>query len=229
MPSSSDRIIKTRRPIRRVVVVPVEPEATPWDGAEASDKGGDEKESRERWEDVIQMTQTEFQQELDFAYQKGLEEGKLMGYRHAEAEISPTMQTLSRMIEEIQARQDELFNSTEQYLLELIFRISERIVGTISRNHRELIRETLRKILQFSQISGKIKIRVHPEDVKVLQELEPDLRRGLPDVKELGVVPDPAVSPGGCVVETDLGKLDARIETQFSELVTRLKKTYEKL
>ncbi|NOX36601.1 MAG: hypothetical protein GXO78_03610 [Calditrichaeota bacterium] len=229
MPLSSDRILKVRRPIKRVVVVPVE--STPPEnasGAEA-ENAADTAAETTQYEDLIQMSQSEFQQELDFAYQKGLEEGKLLGYRHAEAEISHTMQTLSRMIEEIQARQNEFFSRTENYLLELVFRISERIVGAISEVHRDLIRETIRKVLQISQLSGKIKIVVHPDDLKVVQDLEPELRRGFPDLKELGFVADSTIHPGGCVVETDLGKLDARIETQFTELVDRLKKTYEKL
>jgi len=230
MPLSSDRILKVRRPIKRVVVVPVEletPQNTP--GAEATTATTNGMAEDASFEDLIQMSQTEFQQELDFAYQKGLEEGKLLGYRHAEAEISHTMQTLSRMIEEIQARQKEIFSRTERYLLQLVFRISERIIGAISEVHRDLIRETIQKVLQIAQLSGKIKILVHPEDLKVVQDLEPELRRGFPDLKELGFVADNTIHPGGCVVETDLGKLDARIETQFNELEERLKKTYEKL
>ena len=224
MPSSSN-VLKVKGPIRKVVVVPADEvfrETAP--GSPESQ----EKESPPP-EEMIHISQKEFQQELQFAYQKGMEEGKIEGFRHAEEEMAQTMATLQKLIQEIQTHQKDFFHQVEQYLLQLVFAMVEKIVVTVAPQQKEVIRHTVQRILEKAQLSGRIKFRVHPEDLKILQELEPEIRRNFPDVKELGFVGDAAITPGGCVVETDLGKLDGQIEAQLQEMVQQLKRIYQQL
>jgi len=62
----------------------------------------------------------------------------------------------------------------------------------------------------------KIKLRVNPEDEKLIKELKPELLQMLDSTSEVIVEADPAIERGGCVVESELGNVDSRISTQFS-------------
>ncbi len=235
MPSSYKTIIKVRKPIKQVVRIPVEAETIPLTPEEpeppASADASPEAPSspQEPQEEVLQLTQSEFQQELDFAYNKGLEEGRLEGYRAAEAELGKTMEMLQQVVQEVQQQRDRLLREPEQWLLQLVFKISERIVGPLAQQQKDLIQNTLNKILQEAQVSGRIKLFVHPDDLNTLQSIEPELRKSFPDLKEIGFVPDELMTRGGCLVETEMGKLDARIETQVSELIKQLQKLADAL
>nr|NIS39005.1 hypothetical protein [Candidatus Saccharibacteria bacterium]NIV73019.1 hypothetical protein [Calditrichia bacterium]NIW80651.1 hypothetical protein [Calditrichia bacterium] len=100
---------------------------------------------------------------------------------------------------------------------------------TLADQQKELIKETLSKVLRESESAAKIKIIINPQDLQAVQELEPQLRQHLPDLQELGIVSDESVTCGGCIVETNLGKLDGRIEPQLNELTRQLKKIYQDL
>jgi len=228
MPSSYKRIIKVRKPIKQVVRIPVEAEGDepviPAENTAPVDAPPQTDAPEPPQEDLLQISQSEFQQELDFAYKRGLEEGKLEGFRAAEAELGQAVQMAQSVVEALQQQQETFFQTNEQFVLQVIFKIAERIVGPLAEQQEALIRETLNKILHEAQVSGRIKILVHPEDLNTLQSIEPELRKNFPDLKEIGFVADETITRGGCLVETDLGKLDARIETQVNELVKQLRK-----
>jgi flagellar biosynthesis/type III secretory pathway protein FliH len=67
-----------------------------------------------------------------------------------------------------------------------------------------------------------VSLRVHPDDAARLrasrERLEALLVRGSLALRE-----DPAVAPGGAVVETEAGTVDARIETQLDALASALR------
>ncbi len=231
MPSSYKKIIKVRKPIKQIKRIPVDP--IPQDAdvltaplPEETEGNGETPQSieSEPQEEEIRISRSEFQQEIEFAYKKGLEEGKLEGFRTAEAELGQSLQMVEELITKLQAYQEEFLSQHQEVMVELLFKIAERIVGPLAEQQKNLIQTTLNKILQEAQIAGRIKIMVHPEDLNALQSLEPELKKNFPDLKEIGLVADEMVSRGGCLVETDLGKLDARIETQIHELIKHLRK-----
>lgn len=45
---------------------------------------------------------------------------------------------------------------------------------------------------------------------------------GLSDDRQLEIKPDDAVPPGGCIVDTVMGEIDARADTQLDEMFRRL-------
>ncbi len=234
MPSSFKTIIKVRHPIKRVVRIPVEAEEAPAVVAEAEQENEGAENATptpppEPQEEVLQLTQSEFQQELDFAYKKGLEEGRLDGYRAAEAELGKTLEMMQQVVQEIQQQRERLLQEPEEWLLQLVFKMAEHIIGPLAEQQKGLIQTTLNKILQEAQVSGRVKLLVHPDDLETLQSIEPELRKNFPDLKEIGFVADEMVTRGGCLVETDMGKLDARIETQMNELVKQLRKLADAL
>ncbi len=234
MPSSFKTIIKVRHPIKRVVRIPVEAEEAPAVVAEAEQENEGAENATptpppEPQEEVLQLTQSEFQQELDFAYKKGLEEGRLDGYRAAEAELGKTLEMMQQVVQEIQQQRERLLKEPEEWLLHLVFKMAEHIIGPLAEQQKGLIQTTLNKILQEAQVSGRVKLLVHPDDLETLQSIEPELRKNFPDLKEIGFVADEMVTRGGCLVETDMGKLDARIETQMNELVKQLRKLADAL
>ncbi len=230
MPSSFKKIIKVRKPIKQVVRIPVEASPERESAVIQEEEppqmvtAVEETPPVESQEDLITISQSEFQQELDFAYKKGLEEGKLEGFRAAEQELGEAIQMAHSLTEALQKQQQEFLSAHEEFILQLIFKIAERVVGPIAAQQQGLIQETLNKILYEAQVSGRIKILVHPEDLKTLQSIEPELRKNFPDLKEIGFVADEMITRGGCLVETDMGKLDARVETQVNKLIKQLQK-----
>jgi flagellar assembly protein FliH len=69
---------------------------------------------------------------------------------------------------------------------------------------------------------GNIIIRVNMVDVKLTTEHVKDFIQLMEGAKSIQVVEDSTVDPGGCVIETDFGEIDARISSQLAELETKI-------
>jgi flagellar assembly protein FliH len=55
-----------------------------------------------------------------------------------------------------------------------------------------------------------------------MQDARAELTLAVDSEAELVIVPDATVDEGGCVVRTSFGSIDARIDTQLSELKAAL-------
>ncbi len=232
MSSSPKRVIKLKRPISEVVVVPagrngqkmsvaqIKIHNAQQSGAEKAGRPGDEE---------IKLSKAALQQARDAAYESGLREGEKRGFQNAAAQLQQASQTLANLVETLNENQQQLIKQSETFCLSLIFAMVEKIVSTMSEQQKELVQVVLMRVLKEAEVAGRVKILVNPRDLASIQEVEGELRQHIPDLKELGVTADESVAAGGCVIETDLGKLDASIDTQLREMTDKLHKLYQEL
>lgn len=227
MPSSTNRIIKVSRPIARVVVIPTGPALH--DDHSAGNGMNSSKSASAKPPEQITLPADELEAEREAAFQKGLEEGTRRAQEELAAEFKERLERFDALVASIEEQQRNLIEESEKELLALLFRMVEKIVGLISQEKKDLIEETLRHLLSEAEISGRAKIRVNPADLETVNQMKSHLRQQLPDIKNLSINGDDSISRGGCVIETDLGKLDARMETRMSEMTGRLTKLYHEL
>ncbi len=63
-----------------------------------------------------------------------------------------------------------------------------------------------------------VNIRVNPAQVAALETHKKTLLGALSRAKDVQIRADPSIRPGGCVIETELGILDADLRTQMEIL-----------
>ncbi|WP_245628874.1 FliH/SctL family protein [Alicyclobacillus shizuokensis] len=80
------------------------------------------------------------------------------------------------------------------------------------------IEEIVQELLDYVLEGSHVEVRVHPDDFRQANEAQPRWRLGKPGDWDIAVVPDPDISPGGCEVRSEAGRLDARIETKLELL-----------
>jgi len=122
----------------------------------------------------------------------------------------------------VQAR--ELFSSglqaqnakLQQHAVELAFAVVARLVGeryADANFSRAVIEEALDEV----QGAGRIAVHVSQRDYELLQQIDESLLEA-GRLSELELAADPRVSVGGCLIETENGIWDARLETQLQRL-----------
>ncbi len=74
-----------------------------------------------------------------------------------------------------------------------------------------IVREALGRV----ESTGRIAIRMNPDDLSRLSRIQPGILAQFTDSGLTAFVADAAISPGGCLVETEAGEIDARLEQQF--------------
>jgi flagellar assembly protein FliH len=146
------------------------------------------------------------------AERRGFEAGFAAGREAGLAAVTETVAAAQAHAESVRVR------ATEP-ALRLARRMAEKIVGRAIELEPALMADIVAQALAASRATaGAVVVRVHPDD---LAAVEADRRRwadGPGASLQLRVVADPAVARAGCVVETPVGRLDARLASQLDAL-----------
>jgi type III secretion protein L len=93
-------------------------------------------------------------------------------------------------------------------LVSLSLQVAESLYARARATDPSIVEDMcLRAIEQVSE-ARRIALRVHPSDADALGGI----------AAPVAIVPDEAIGAGGCVVETDLGTVDHRLETRLDAL-----------
>jgi flagellar assembly protein FliH len=124
--------------------------------------------------------------------------------------------TLSEAIETLdQARRDLLYG-TEPRLIELAILIAKRIIARELRTQPELVADLVREGIDALASRDKVRVKLgNGFSMMAVMVSEHLAARGI-DV-ELSIAPN--LSEYGCVVETDIGRVDESIEARLDALL----------
>jgi len=157
------------------------------------------------------------------AYEQGFRQGEEAARQALTAQLSPVLGAFQQATTEIAHLRATVLQQAEENIITLAFQLARKIIQYEALEHREVLAATLTRALERVVEQDQIVVRVHPDDFHYATEIkeEPGHVRG--DSKTLTVQGDTSVSRGGCLVESRLGTIDARIEAQFEELEQRFR------
>lgn len=138
--------------------------------------------------------------ERERGYQEGLREG---------------LEQLSEKILGAELAKEKVFNDAEPQIIRMVMDIAEKVIG------REVTKGAVVDVVKKAvaqAVGRKIVVRIHPSDAPALKEREKDLMTVLEQTQSVSVKEDEQIPPGGCVVETEMGAVDARLETQLAAI-----------
>lgn len=186
-------------------------------------------------ETLIAEAQIHAKQIQEEAYHKAYSEGKeqgyqsgyLTGYQEGEAQIRAEIQEqyaqeqalyradIQKVLDYVE---QERLKVWEQYEPQIVRMVSDMVRHIIKREIEEndtlvltTIRNTLRRVVEGSSL----RIRVHTDDIALVKEHREEILELLDGIRHLEIFEDRRVGRGGCIMETESGNIDARIETQM--------------
>lgn len=142
------------------------------------------------------------------------QEGLAQGFQQAAAAAQTILEHLRSLAQEAQLCLQETIFASEPELVRLALHIADRIIDAQIDADSELVRRVVRQSLEQAGDRESITLLVNPEDFERIQSYVPDLQDSFPDIEAISVQPDARVDPGGCMVQTRLGVIDARIARQ---------------
>lgn len=132
-----------------------------------------------------------------------------------EAELDAAHRTLAESLESLARFQAQLRSRYERELLLVALGVARKVVQQELQERPEIWMSMLRAAVRQAVDRERILIRVPPALAAWLLEHAPELKAQLEDVKEMQIVDDPALPPGGCIVESRYGEVDIGVETQL--------------
>ena len=182
--------------------------------------GYDETSLRERM--MIQVRR-EAEQKVKEAYAEGLRRGIEAGKSQFAQSVAESAAALKAAAEAIRAAREEFLNSLEPQVVEVAGAIARRVLQRESEEDPELIGRTVRRALEHLIDRENVVIHLNPKDAEALRAQKIALLDEFEGLRNITVQPDPAIGPGGCIVETERVHVDARIDAQLEQIIVALR------
>jgi type III secretion protein L len=114
-------------------------------------------------------------------------------------------------------KRDKALQETEKELLRLSVKLAEKIIGHEIKVDRRIKSDIVANALRNARQQERLTVRINPADFNEIQEFQNELNQA-GRVNFLDLIPDPRITTGGCVIESDVGTIDARLDTQLRVL-----------
>ncbi len=106
----------------------------------------------------------------------------------------------------------------EREIAAVALEVARKLVGRVVAERPELVTELARRALEPVRARREVLLRVNPADAPRLREEQPRLASLLDRAPGVSIREDAGIEPGGVVVETEAGRVDARVEAQLAVL-----------
>jgi type III secretion protein L len=168
----------------------------------AAAKKGEELLTKVRAEiaDFKKEAATEAEELKELAFQEGFDEGLASLNRH-----------LFALNEELKTLREEIHHK----ILPLAISAARKILGEELKLHPHRIVDIVMTSLKPVTQHKKIIIYVNKEDLQLLEKEKPKIKKMFEHLESLSIQEQSDVEPGGCMIQTEAGMINAQLETQW--------------
>ena len=157
-------------------------------------------------------------QAQEIGFQQGYEQGLQQGAISAQQQVyQQLVESRDIFIQAIRQRH-LLLASAEPQLARLSVKVAEKLVGQELQINQDTILGIVRVALAGIGDREEVSIRVNPADYDRVVAHRSDYEKMIDGLKKFHVSADAAIDPGGCAIETNLGNIDARLNTRVAAL-----------
>lgn len=173
-------------------------------------------EGEQKAKEILNQAKEDARSIRDKAYREGLETAK----HDAGQKIKEALATLNQAVIE----RKKIIKEAESEILRISIRAAEQIMRSEVSLHRDVCLNIVSDAINRVSDREQVIIRVNREDAEYIKRYKERLSGIVDGVKSLSILEDSQIEPGGCIIETNLGYVDARISTKLQALEDALQK-----
>ena len=147
-------------------------------------------------------------------------EGEADGRAAGEAAWNAAADALQQAVAELQGQRERDSEQLVEDCADVIAEALAKIAGPVL-SSRDAIVGAVREVVKRVKDDGDVRLRVHAGQLDLLKEAQAELEQMV--TGQLTIAADSRVELGGCIVESELGSLDGRLEVQMRQLFETLK------
>lgn len=129
----------------------------------------------------------------------------------------PGVDRFAAAVKMLRLQSERLAEQARTDVLEIAFQIARRILETELKTAPDTLEVLIRTAIRKAGESRRIVLRVSNEDAKAVESLRKKSDSELA-VATIELLIDPTLKHGDCVVETDFGTVDGKLDTRLNEL-----------
>ncbi len=168
---------------------------------------------------VLAEAREEAARKVEEAYQEGYNRGVAAGREAFKESVAHAAEMLESAANAMRQAREDFLQSLEPQVVELATLIAERVIEREARTDPELVHATAARALARIADRQRLRLRVHPGDLEALQTHQVTLLEEFSGIETLDIEGDDEVTPGGCVAESELMQVDARLSTLLNNVL----------
>lgn len=148
---------------------------------------------------------------------KGFDEGKAQGYQESKHLLEEKSEQVIELLKSLSEPFEEVDEEVEKSIVQLSLLIAKQVINDELKQDPKKILKIVKQALKALPVANNtVSIRLHPEDALLVKE-------GFANKEALqkwGLLEDPAITKGGCIVKTEFSQIDQTIEARVAEVIT---------
>ena len=158
---------------------------------------------------IIEASKTAYEQEKQRGYEDGIAESKV-------DQADQMLKVVSRTI--------NYLSEVEKALADILMSGVKKIIGEF--DQEELAVNLVRNALQHVRNEKQVTIRIPPSQLKMVKAKLNDILAEYKGVGFIDLVADQRLSTGDCIMESQIGVVDASVDLQITALQKRFEKVH---
>ena len=153
---------------------------------------------------------------------KGFEHGRAQGFESGMEEVRELAERLKTAVDEAENYRKSMLDKSRLEIADLALDIAEKVIKTACGNQRDIVIKNVEYALSHLSDKSPVEIHVNLKDMEMTKDRISEILNMFDKVESIRVVADQSVERGGCVVESDMGGIDANITTQLEAIRSML-------
>ena len=152
------------------------------------------------------------------AYQKGYDAGREVGFKKGQAEVRRLIDRLGMIVGQAIDVREDIIAASEKQMVDMILTIARKVIKDEIVERKEIVLNNIREALKRIKDRDRVDIRVNFSDLELTTSHKDELIKMMESLRKVNIYEDARIDRGGCIIETDVGSIDARISTQLKEI-----------
>ena len=157
---------------------------------------------------------------------EGRAEGRRLGHEEAISELRSRLDQLipawTEALESFEAQRKDVLLAAREDILEFALTMGGKITHRVIETDPEVVTAQVAEALALVADASAVTVSVNPKDRTLVEKVLGEIVEKIGTCTHVDLREDDEISPGGCVLATGKGRIDATIDRQIARIVDTL-------
>ena len=176
---------------------------------------------------ILAEAQNEAEGQYERVEREAYEKGFAQGVAEGKAEGTRLHQEADKALEEAKRRRQEIIDSVERELVELIAKLMNKLLANTLEIHPGIITVLAKSALSGLHTAGDVVLHISPEDYEDVTAKVDEIQAVVDASCKLEFFKDTSLKAGECIIGTAYGTVDVSLDQAYRSLVEDLHYLYK--
>lgn len=172
---------------------------------------------------ALEKLKTIQEQAYQEGYKLGLEEGNKRAFDENLKLIQDSVNEMSQIITTLKNMKTDMSHFNEAHMIQLLFQMASKLAQDHLEYDNQPLVEVIRQAVELAQGEENVIVHLSDKQMSFIETLQSQKKVEFDFLDKVKLVANPEITPGGCIIETNYGEVDARVEQRIQKLWDNLK------